>query len=157
VRPEGLRKIPISRDIQACRVVPQPLVPPHAPAASIPSLRFPSQVLITVRFSDGHSGVVDCVWNVMAVVMLDTPCSEVVWRVLATHSIRQFPPSLPLPCVTVCHHISTGLYTRKHMLPWKDDTVFPAYVVPSRNRSRSMFHCYSQHATSPMLHACKVR
>ena len=26
-----------------------------------------------------------------AVVMLDTPCSDVVWRVLATHSIRQFP------------------------------------------------------------------
>ena len=26
-----------------------------------------------------------------AVVMLNTPCSEVVWRVLATHSIRQFP------------------------------------------------------------------
>ena len=26
-----------------------------------------------------------------AVVMLDTPCSEEVWRVLATHSIRQFP------------------------------------------------------------------
>jgi len=136
-------------------------------------------------------------------------------------------------------------YTRKHMLPWKDDTVFPAYVVesslnvmahgdaregkwrgnrrmervastlhttseygvssitavdthtsaassrlnwrlpadlngtvrfaerrnlvsarvpslfnwplPSRSRSRSMFHWYSQHATSPMLHACKVR
>ena len=91
--------------------------------------------------------------------MLDTPCSEVEWRVLATHSIRQFPlhcpsraspcaitfqlesvtaldfclwgsnagytvfrgsvkstgyplhspvsPSLSLPCVTVCHHIST--------------------------------------------------
>jgi len=45
-----------------------------------------------------------------AVVMLDTPCSEVVWRVLATHSIRQFPPWIPLPCVTVCHHISTGFY-----------------------------------------------
>jgi len=26
-----------------------------------------------------------------AVIMLDTPYSEVVWRVLATHSIRQFP------------------------------------------------------------------
>jgi hypothetical protein len=26
-----------------------------------------------------------------AVVMLDTPCSEVVWRVLATHSIHLFP------------------------------------------------------------------
>jgi len=45
-----------------------------------------------------------------AVVMLDTPCSEVVCRVLATHSILQFPLHFPLPCVTVCHHISTGLY-----------------------------------------------
>jgi len=41
-----------------------------------------------------------------AAVMLDTPCSEVVWRVLATHSIRQFPFTSP----TVHHHISTGLY-----------------------------------------------
>jgi len=30
-----------------------------------------------------------------AVVMLDTPCSELVWRVLATHSIRQFPLHFP--------------------------------------------------------------
>jgi hypothetical protein len=28
---------------------------------------------------------------VSVVVMLDTPCSEVMWRVLAAHSIRQFP------------------------------------------------------------------
>ena len=36
-----------------------------------------------------------------AVVMLDTPRSEVVWRVLATLSIRQFPlhfPSFASPC-----------------------------------------------------------
>jgi len=36
-----------------------------------------------------------------AVVMLDTTCSEVVWRVLATHCIRQFPlnfPSRASPC-----------------------------------------------------------
>jgi hypothetical protein len=36
-----------------------------------------------------------------AVVMLDTPCSEVVGRVLAIHSIRQFPlhfPSRASPC-----------------------------------------------------------
>ena len=36
-----------------------------------------------------------------AVVMLDTPCFEVVWRLLATHSIRQFPlhfPSRASPC-----------------------------------------------------------
>ena len=30
-----------------------------------------------------------------AVVMLDTLCSEVVWRVLATHSVRQFPLHFP--------------------------------------------------------------
>ena len=36
-----------------------------------------------------------------AVVMLDTPCSDVVWRVLVTHSIRQFIlhfPSRASPC-----------------------------------------------------------
>ena len=36
-----------------------------------------------------------------AVVMLDTTCSEVVWRVLATYSIRQFPLHFPYrasPC-----------------------------------------------------------
>jgi len=44
-----------------------------------------------------------------AVVMLDPPCSVVVWTVLATHSIPQVPPSLPLLCVTMCLHISTGL------------------------------------------------
>ena len=35
------------------------------------------------------------------VVVLGAPCSEVVWRVLATHSIRQFPlhfPSRASPC-----------------------------------------------------------
>jgi hypothetical protein len=39
-----------------------------------------------------------------AVLMLDTPCFEVVWRVLATHSIRQFPlhfPSSASPCAII--------------------------------------------------------
>ena len=43
---------------------------------------------------------VDC-WQqrcaISAVVMLDTPCSEVVCRVLATHCIRQFPLHFPTP------------------------------------------------------------
>ena len=41
-----------------------------------------------------------------AVVMLGTPCSEVVWRVLATHSVRQFPlhfPSGASPCAITFH------------------------------------------------------
>jgi len=47
-----------------------------------------------------------------AVIMLDTPCSEVVWRVLATHSIRQFPlhvPSRASPCAITFHLDSTTL------------------------------------------------
>jgi hypothetical protein len=42
--------------------------------------------------------------------MLDTPCSEVVWRVLATHSIRQFPlhfPSRASPCAIIFQLEST--------------------------------------------------
>jgi len=31
----------------------------------------------------------------LAAVMLDTPCSETVWRVLANHSVRQFPLHFP--------------------------------------------------------------
>ena len=45
-----------------------------------------------------------------AVVMLDTPCSEVVWRVLVTHSIRQFPlhfPSRASPCAVTFQLDST--------------------------------------------------
>jgi hypothetical protein len=39
-----------------------------------------------------------------ALVLLDTPCSEVVWRVPATHSNRQFPlhfPSRASPCAII--------------------------------------------------------
>jgi len=46
-----------------------------------------------------------------AVVMLDTPCSEVVWRVLATHSIYQFPPSFSpraSPCAVTIQLDSTS-------------------------------------------------
>jgi len=61
-----------------------------------------------------------------AVVMLDTPCSEVVWSVLATHSIREFPlhfPTRASPCAitfqlesTTCslcaERTAPALYTR---------------------------------------------
>jgi len=46
-----------------------------------------------------------------AVVMLDTPCSEVVWRVLAIHSIRQLPlhfPSRSSPCAVTFQLDSTS-------------------------------------------------
>jgi len=56
-----------------------------------------------------------------AVVMLDTTCSEVVWTLLATHSIRQFPLhfsfnwSLPLEIRSNIHwrhlNLATALIT----------------------------------------------
>ena len=55
---------------------------------------------------------VDC-WQqrcaASAVVMLDTPCSEVVWRVLAPHSIRRFPLHFLSRASPVSSHL-TGLY-----------------------------------------------
>jgi hypothetical protein len=59
-----------------------------------------------------------------AVVMLDTPCSEVVWRVLATHSIRQFSlhfPSRASPCAITFQLDSTSAVGRHicyHMFIW---------------------------------------
>ena len=54
-----------------------------------------------------------------AVVMLDTLCSEVVWRVLATHSIRQFPlhfPSRASPCaITFQLDSITSIFTTVKM------------------------------------------
>ena len=47
-----------------------------------------------------------------AVAMLNTPCFEVVWRVLATHSIRQFPlqfPSRASACDITFHLESTNM------------------------------------------------
>jgi len=49
-----------------------------------------------------------------AVVMLDTPCSEVVWRVLASHSVCQFPlhfPSHASPCAITFQLDSTPVCT----------------------------------------------
>ena len=55
-----------------------------------------------------------------AVVMLDTPCSEVLWRILATRSIRQFPlhfPSRASPCAITFHLESTWYLLKVKVLP----------------------------------------
>ena len=54
-----------------------------------------------------------------AVVMLDTPCSVVVWRVLATHSNRQIPlyfPSRASPCAITFQPESTTVSNTKPRL-----------------------------------------
>ena len=45
-----------------------------------------------------------------AVVMLDTPCSEVQCKITGYPLHSHVSPSLPLPCVSVCHQVSTELY-----------------------------------------------
>ena len=73
----------------------------------------------------------------LAVVMLDTPCSEVVSRVLATSSIRQFPlhvPSRVSPCA-----IAFQLDSTTGVL-WMLRT-----VAGSQAASHSVTHNYKQH------------
>ena len=67
-----------------------------------------------------------CSWLLAAevcastVVMVDTPCFEVVWRVLATHSIRQFPlhfPSRASPCaITFQLESSSGFSWSRNLI-----------------------------------------
>jgi len=51
-----------------------------------------------------------CASALVMVVMLDTPCSEVECKTTGHPLHSHVSPSLPLPCVTVCHQVSTELY-----------------------------------------------
>ena len=53
-----------------------------------------------------------CASAVVMVVMLDTPCSEVEWKTTGYPLHSPVSPSLPLPCVTVCHQVSSELYRK---------------------------------------------
>ena len=64
---------------------------------------------------------------VSAVVMLDTPCSEVVWGVLATHCIRMFPlhfHSPASPCAITFQLESTAGSFLGIMWPARDAAQF---------------------------------
>ena len=83
-----------------------------------------------------------------AVVMLDIPYSEVVWRVLATHCIRQFPfhfPSRASPCAITFHLESNAVYTMfrgsvKSTGYPLHSTVSPSLSLPCVNRVLSHFN-----------------
>ena len=51
-----------------------------------------------------------CASAVVMVIMLDTPCSEVQCKTTGYPLHSHVSPSLPLPCVTVCHQVSTELF-----------------------------------------------
>ena len=110
-----------------------------------------------------------------AIVMLDTSCSEVVWRVLATHCIRQFPlhfPSLrhrvpshfnwslpsisvrPYPCLTTSGTHITSLL-RPMILPSVSCLALqnvPHYLINgtifARTHTHTHTHTHTQSQTS---------
>jgi hypothetical protein len=79
-----------------------------------------------------------------AVVVLDTPCSEVVCRVLATHFIRQIPlhfPSRASPCaITFQMDSTTWIPASKHRICLK-----PPHLTlnPVSNAPPFSLHCTS--------------
>jgi len=58
-----------------------------------------------------------CASAVVMVVMLDTPCSEVECKTTGYPLHSHVSPSLPLPCVTVCHQVSTELHYIRFLSP----------------------------------------
>ena len=83
------------------------------------------------------------------VVMLDTPCSEVVWRVLATHSIRQFPlhfPSRASPCAITFQLESTKnslRYNHICIIVFMSSTHFSCQILAKIEISWHIFEKYS--------------
>ena len=55
-----------------------------------------------------------CASAVVMVVMLDTPCSEVECKTTGYPLYSPVSPLLPLPCVAVCHQVSSELYHKTH-------------------------------------------
>jgi len=83
--------------------------------------------------------------------MLDTPCSEVVWRVLATHSIREFPlhfPSRASPCAITFQLDSTigssirGTASKSKIQSYADPFLFIFKIPAVWELSLSMFRIY---------------
>ena len=69
-----------------------------------------------------------------AVVMLDTPCSEVVWRVRVTNSLRQFPihfPSRALQCAITFQMECTKYYITLYKKECADKSCIKRVVCAS--------------------------
>ena len=86
-----------------------------------------------------------------AVVMLDTSCSEVVWRGLATHSIRQFPlhfPSRASPCAITFQLESTSSNTELRVRIWR---IHPCRLAERYKRVGRTCCIYRAHRKNMMM------
>jgi hypothetical protein len=92
-----------------------------------------------------------CASAVVMVVMLDTPCFEVVRRVLATHSIRQFPlhfPSRSSPCAITFQLDSSALQTFRDNVSVSKRRHYTLRNSPEEDRSRVHFWAYENNSFS---------
>jgi len=95
-----------------------------------------------------------------AVAMLDTPCSEVVWRVLATHCIRQFTvhfPSRASPCA-ITFQLESNSGKLSYLITFKYKTVLTAYrcvrsvrelICSEKLKTCSSLNVYGKGRTGP--------
>jgi hypothetical protein len=96
----------------------------------------------------------------LALVMLDTPCSELLWRILTTHCIRQFPlqfPSRASPCaITFQLHSIAVNFQYPYRLPSIQTPVLQHShsILPNTN-CLCLTHTYLFFATLK-LSACSV-
>jgi hypothetical protein len=80
-----------------------------------------------------------------AVVMLDTPCSEVVWRILATLSIHQFPlhfRSCASPCAITFQLDSNHLHSIAMSHPVRPESVI-ILLWKIQNSHNTNLNCHS--------------
>ena len=75
-----------------------------------PDLVFQRNGWVNLNLRGGFSRLLAAKACASAVVMLDTPCSEVQCKTTGYPLHSHVSSSLPLPCVTVCHQVSTELY-----------------------------------------------
>ena len=82
-----------------------------------------------------------------AVVMLDTPCSEVAWKVLATHSIRQFPLHLPSRVPShfnwTLHGVPKAEQISSRWLNWCSPDILPDVSLAVSLRCCIVLYCNS--------------
>jgi len=72
-----------------------------------------------------------------AVVMLDTPCSEVGRKTTGYPLHSNVSPSLPLPCVIVCHQVSTERCKTYTMSQLPESAQYIVYSDTSANEDNS--------------------
>ena len=96
-----------------------------------------------------------CASAVVMVVMLDTSCSEVECKTTGYPLHSHVSPSLPLPCVTVCHQVSTELYQLLDGVAIRNRSVSPRVKIASEYSLRC-YHLFTYLVTYFLTPWCRA-